>query len=167
MKMSPTSNDNNFKKEEEPQKGVGGRHLVADDNEINRFVIKTFLEQDGYQIVDVEDGKYVLDLFREGEQFDMVWLDLKMPHTDGVTCCEKLRNDFCFKGPIVGITAHVDDYTLQECQMRGFTAVISKPISRDTIIQCAKDFFFHRNLKFFNAGCRRPICAGLVDLLLE
>lgn len=143
---------------------VKGRHLTADDNEINRFIVKTFLEKEGYDVVDVEDGKYVLELIKNGERFDMIWLDLKMPHTDGVTCAKKLRTEFGYNGPIIGVTAHIDDVTLEQCYNAGFSTVISKPITEEVIKRCAEDFFFQHKLKFFRNGCQIPICSGLINI---
>jgi CheY-like chemotaxis protein len=144
-----------------------GRHLTADDNEINRFVIKTFLEKDGFNVVDVADGKYVLDLFSRGEKFDMVWLDLKMPHVDGVQCAQKLRTVFGYTGPIVGITAHVDSVTLDQCKNAGFSTVISKPVTEQVIKKCADDFFLGNKINFYNRGCQIETTRMILQMITE
>ena len=108
-------------------------HLIADDNDVNRFVIKTFLEKDGFVVKDVDNGSKVIELFEKGEEFDFVWLDLIMPIMDGLTCAKILRKTHDYDGPIVGITAYIDEDTLNKCKENGFTAIIPKPISRSTL----------------------------------
>ncbi len=63
--------------------------LVADDDKIVRLLLRKAMENEGYLVVEVEDGKQCLDAFFEVKP-DLVLLDAIMPIMDGFTCCQQL-----------------------------------------------------------------------------
>jgi diguanylate cyclase (GGDEF)-like protein len=62
---------------------------VADDDKTTRVLLREAMEQDGYRVVEVCDGKQCLDAF-ETVKPDIVLLDAVMPVMDGFTCCKQL-----------------------------------------------------------------------------
>ncbi|MEH2248242.1 GGDEF domain-containing response regulator [Nostoc sp.] len=64
--------------------------LVADHDKIIRVLLRKAMEQEGYRVVEVDDGKQCLDAY-ETMKPDIVLLDAVMPVMDGFTCCERLR----------------------------------------------------------------------------
>ena len=59
-----------------------GTILVVDDDSLNRLLLATSLEEQGYEIVAAENGIEALALLQE-RVFDTVLLDLIMPEMDG------------------------------------------------------------------------------------
>ena len=63
--------------------------LVADDDNTIRVLLRKAMEQEGYRVVEVNDGKQCLDAY-ETSKPDIVLLDAVMPVMDGFTCCKHL-----------------------------------------------------------------------------
>jgi len=69
---------------------AGFRFLVADDNEINRLLLREQLKGFEAEIIDVRNGKEALERLRQ-QRFDLVFLDLQMPAMDGRQVLRELR----------------------------------------------------------------------------
>ena len=78
------------------------RILVIDDEQLLVKGIKFNLENDGYTVDGVYDGKTALELFR-ANRYDLVILDLMLPEIDGLTVCRKIREESNI--PIIMLTA--------------------------------------------------------------
>ncbi|MBW4560238.1 MAG: PleD family two-component system response regulator [Mojavia pulchra JT2-VF2] len=63
--------------------------LVADDDKTIRVLLRKAMEQEGYRVVEVNDGKQCLDAYQTIKP-DIVLLDAVMPVMDGFTCCQQL-----------------------------------------------------------------------------
>ncbi len=66
------------------------RILVVDDNRAQRALLRSCLEQEGYEVVEAAAGSEGIDAF-EASLPDCVLLDGCMPDLDGFTVCERLR----------------------------------------------------------------------------
>lgn len=66
------------------------RILVVDDDKNTRKLLKAVLENDGYEVVTVEDGKAALEMM-DRTYIDLVVLDIMMPNMDGYEFTETLR----------------------------------------------------------------------------
>lgn len=80
--------------------------LVADDEFINRELLRTILEAE-YEVVCAENGKEALDLLSEGEtDFSLVLLDLLMPVMDGFEVIRRCRESETLRMvPIIVMTS--------------------------------------------------------------
>jgi len=67
-----------------------GRILVVDDEELNRILLSTSLQEAGYTVETAEDGQQALEMLST-EPFDIVLLDLAMPGMDGYQVCEQIK----------------------------------------------------------------------------
>lgn len=102
------------------------RILIAEDEAPLRNLVRMSLEASGHQVVTASDGQEALDLFFS-QPFDLVVLDVMMPHVDGFDVCSEIRlhSDV----PIILVTAlgSTDD------MVRGFELgaddYIAKPFS--------------------------------------
>ncbi|MBD2354059.1 PleD family two-component system response regulator [Tolypothrix sp. FACHB-123] len=63
--------------------------LVADDDKTMRVLLRKAMEQEGYRVVEVNDGQQCLDAY-DTIKPDIVLLDAVMPVMDGFTCCKQL-----------------------------------------------------------------------------
>jgi len=76
----------------EQQGSFTGMVLLVDDEETVRSVGKRMLERIGFEVETAVDGRDALQMFEaESDKFDVVLLDLTMPHMDGETCFRELR----------------------------------------------------------------------------
>jgi len=85
------------------------RILVVDaDRQIARL-LRTYLEQSGYQALVAHDGESALHIIRR-ERPDLVLLDLMLPNRDGWEVTRVVRGDDSLQGlPLIMLTARADD----------------------------------------------------------
>jgi CheY-like chemotaxis protein len=57
--------------------------LVADDNETNRYILRTRLRSQGYELLEAADGQEALSVARRHHP-DLILLDVMMPKINGV-----------------------------------------------------------------------------------
>ena len=79
------------------------RILLVEDEERLMEVVKLNLEIEGYEVVAAFDGKQALDAFH-AERFDLILLDVMLPHMDGFAVCRSIRLENR-KVPILFLTA--------------------------------------------------------------
>ncbi len=76
--------------------------VVEDDADIANLV-RMHLEQEGYKTIHAADGREALERFDNGH-FDLVILDLMLPHVDGMEVCRHIRNSGRYI-PVIMLTA--------------------------------------------------------------
>ncbi len=64
--------------------GTEPRLLIAEDEDRLRRLLEMLLGNKGYRLTLARDGKEALALFADGEAFDLVITDLRMPNMDGM-----------------------------------------------------------------------------------
>ena len=85
------------------------RILVVDDDKQIARLIRSYLEQAGYQVVVAYDGETALHALRR-ESPDLVVLDLMLPDRDGWDVTRTVRSDPALAAtPIIMVTARVED----------------------------------------------------------
>ena len=95
--------------------------LVADDEKEIRSLIRIYLEKDGYEVMEAADGLKVLELAKCA---DILLLDIMMPHADGITVLQQIRDisnipiiiisartAYCDR--ILGLDLGADDYIVK------------------------------------------------------
>ncbi len=121
-----------------PDRVLGKRILLADDQEGVRAAIKFLLHMDQHRVTEARNGREALDLFRN-ERFDLVITDHSMPEMEGSELAFKIRCESP-KQPIIMITAYPRD--LWDCE-NPVNAVLNKPFSfldlRSTIATVLSD----------------------------
>ncbi|MEH6357436.1 MAG: TMAO reductase system sensor histidine kinase/response regulator TorS [Pseudomonadales bacterium] len=103
--------------------------LLVEDDEINRMVSQSFLEEFGHQVHSVTDAETALVLLKE-EAFDIVLTDISLPGMDGMALTSAIRSfDDVEKAeiPIVAISAHVLEQEVDFYKKSAVTAFLGKP----------------------------------------
>jgi len=99
------------------------RILIADDEPLIRADLKELLEELGHEVVaEAGDGREVLDLI-DGVNADVVILDIKMPHIDGIRVAREISDRF----PVIILTAYTDRHLIEKAKNSGVMAYLSKP----------------------------------------
>lgn len=110
--------------------------LVADDNEINRKIIRIILQKLGYNCDEATNGKEALQQYNDGE-YDYIFMDLDMPQMDGIQAARAIRKIEEESEPkaveIVAVTANVSDKTRLQCRRAGMNGYLEKPITATLI----------------------------------
>jgi DNA-binding response OmpR family regulator len=102
------------------------RILLVDDEEALQTLLTYPLRRDGYEVVAAHDGREALDRFGE-ERFDLVVLDVMLPHVDGIEVCRRLRSRS--QVPIIILTARDDEVDKVLGLEMGADDYITKPFS--------------------------------------
>ena len=66
--------------------------LVVDDEPLNRMLLRTILEHDGYTVLEAADGAAALEVAR-AKTPSLIIMDLHMPRIDGPELLKRLRAD--------------------------------------------------------------------------
>jgi signal transduction histidine kinase len=109
------------------------RLLVVDDVADNLFLIRTILEEEGYEIITTSNGHDALKII-ESEPIDLVLLDVMMPVMDGYEVTRRIRamEDLPFI-PILLITAYDRANAVKGLDL-GADEFIRKPIEADELL---------------------------------
>jgi len=107
--------------------------LVVDDDESIRISFKQVLAKDGHQATIVENGNLALEQVKKN-QFDLAFVDLKMPGIDGIEVLKQIRN-LSHKTDVVIITGFGTVATAVEAMKYGAYDYIQKPFPVETIRQ--------------------------------
>jgi PAS domain S-box-containing protein len=108
------------------------RVLAAEDNPINRLVLKTVLAQVGVTPALVDDGAAAVAAWRT-QDWDLILMDVEMPVMDGPAAAQAIRTGEARAGrartPIIALTANAMTHQRAEYLASGMDEVVAKPIN--------------------------------------
>lgn len=106
------------------------RILVAEDNPVNQLVAAMSLKQMGHDADCVSNGLEALDAL-EQRRYDVVLMDVQMPHLDGIEATRRLREKLPRDQQplVVALTAMALDGDSEKCLAAGMDAYLAKPIN--------------------------------------
>ena len=111
---------------------VAKKILVVDDDDINRAVVRVFMEHRGCIVMEAPSGEDALN-FADLNGFDLILMDLSMPRMDGFETTRRIRAENKISGstPIFALTAHNAEQNMEKCLGSGMTGVLAKPFDSD------------------------------------
>ena len=108
--------------------------LVVDDEERMRKLIKDFLTNKGYHILEAEDGEKALEIYQENKsKIMLVLLDVMMPKLDGWSVLRQIRQENK-ELPIIMLTARGEEQDELFGFELGVDEYISKPFSPKILV---------------------------------
>jgi two-component system sensor histidine kinase BarA len=112
------------------------RVLLADDNLINRQFLATWLQQYQVLVHEAEDGEDAIHACKY-EHFDLILLDLHMPHVDGIEAATHIREAgyIATTTPIIVITADATDEAKHRIDNSVINDVLIKPVEESQLFQ--------------------------------
>ena len=114
----------------------GTRILLVDDNELNREIAGTLLQEEGAQVAYAENGKEAVDLIEtlSEDAFDVILMDIMMPIMDGYAATKTLRK-MGVTIPIIAMTANAFAEDVRKSLDAGMNDHLSKPIQMDKVVE--------------------------------
>jgi two-component system, sensor histidine kinase len=112
--------------------GTSIRILVVDDDPVNRMVIAKLAEALSHQVDIANDGETALQQL-EDEEYDLVFMDVKMPGIDGLEATRRMRAHESEadrkRAVVIAVTAHALEGDRERCLEAGMDDYVAKPVS--------------------------------------
>lgn len=131
------------------------RILVADDEESIRFVLREALESEGHRVSEVADGVAALAAL-ESEDFDLAFLDIRMPGATGLEVLERARTA-SNETSVVIITAQSTFENAVEAMKLGALDYLTKPFTLGEVQALAEKALRTRALELEVRALRREV----------
>lgn len=103
------------------------RVLVVEDIALNQLLMKTLLDEFGFERDIASNGKIAIEKL-EANNYDIILMDLQMPEMNGFEATEFIRNEMKSEIPIIALTADVTTVDVAKCKAVGMNDYIAKPV---------------------------------------
>lgn len=108
--------------------------LIAEDNPVNRELLRELLELRGYEVLEACDGQEALNMIAQ-QLPDLLILDLGMPILDGFGVIRKLRAEAATaRLRVLAATAYAMRGDREKVMEAGFDGYLSKPIDNAALM---------------------------------
>ena len=107
--------------------------LIVDDNKLNIKVARRALQDFNFEIEECYDGQECLQKIANGNEYDLILMDIMMPNMSGETAIAKLKENPNFNIPTIALTADAVAGAKEKYLSEGFVDYIAKPFSKDQI----------------------------------
>jgi len=108
--------------------------LLVEDNEMNRIVAETILNQYGASIAEAVNGVEAVDAIKHNK-YDIVLMDIQMPVMDGLQATRIIRKEIQSNIPIIALTANAVKGEMEKCIQAGMNDYLSKPFDEEDLIR--------------------------------
>jgi PAS domain S-box-containing protein len=118
------------------------RVLLAEDSPTNQKLVISLLERWGHQVTVAKDGREAVAACAIGG-FDLVLMDVEMPHLDGYQATAAIRAEESCRGqhvPIIAMTAHAMQGDRERCLNAGMDGYLPKPIRKQQLQEILQQF---------------------------
>jgi CheY-like chemotaxis protein len=117
--------------------------LIVDDEPYVSRVLRLVLQQEGYRVTCVNNGREALDLF-DSLQPDIVVTDVKMPRLSGQQLVESIRSrESCNNIPVVVMTSTLESENRDWVHDLGNISFLGKPVSPRDLVRVINNHFIH------------------------
>ncbi|MFN2497803.1 MAG: response regulator [Pyrinomonadaceae bacterium] len=112
--------------------------MVVDDYDDIRAILKRWLEQAGYHVIEATNGREAVEM-AERERPELILMDLALPEVDGFAATVRIRLHADLRDvPIIAISAFgdlgVDDSLEIDAHPAGFNAYLPKPFAPQKLL---------------------------------
>ncbi len=101
--------------------------LVVEDIALNQLLMKTLLDDFGFERDIAANGKIAIEKMQSGN-YDIILMDLQMPEMNGFEATEYIRTKLNSTIPIIALTADVTTVDLAKCKAVGMNDYLAKPV---------------------------------------
>jgi len=116
------------------------RILIVDDIFVNRLLLKEIVKKFCSKCLEAQNGKEAIDILNR-EDLDVILMDIEMPVMNGLETTKYIREQILSPKkhiPIIALTAHNPATFFDDFKDVGFNQLLTKPYSRDTLLNCLK-----------------------------
>jgi DNA-binding response OmpR family regulator len=103
--------------------------LIIDDMPSHLLLLKTILEEDGFNVVTAENVRNALRTLEGDSAIQLVLLDIMMPEFDGFEFLDKVRESGSKEVPVIVVSAKTDNSSIQKAIDKGAYDYLTKPFN--------------------------------------
>jgi CheY-like chemotaxis protein/anti-sigma regulatory factor (Ser/Thr protein kinase) len=107
--------------------------LLAEDNPVNQLLATKILEKSGMRVDLAVDGQVAVDKAMRSS-YDVILMDLQMPHLSGSEATEHIRKRGC-NAPIIALTANTTESDREACFNAGMDDFLAKPVAQNVLLE--------------------------------
>jgi len=112
--------------------------MIVDDSRAVRETLKFFLNEEGYMVIEGENGQQGLERLKESDA-DLILTDVNMPVMDGLTMISEVKKIDKYKfTPILVLTTESQQSVMEKGRSLGATGWIVKPFDNEKVSRVLK-----------------------------
>ena len=110
--------------------------LVVEDSNFFRNQVKGFIENEGYKVIEAEDGTVAWSLLlKHADKISLIVTDIEMPNLDGLGLTEKIREDDRYSHlPVIALTTVAEDEDIKKAKEIGINDYLIK-LDKEKLIE--------------------------------
>ncbi|MEL0152717.1 MAG: response regulator [Halieaceae bacterium] len=116
--------------------------MVAEDSEVNQFIVTELLKKLGAVVTVVSDGQQAVDAVDE-TVYDVILMDISMPVKDGLAATKEIltkAENTDWAPYIIGLSAHAMVGDKERAISEGMREYLTKPISLESLATALQNF---------------------------
>lgn len=107
--------------------------LLVDDDRLNNRILKRLLKIYNIELDTCERGIECIDKINNGEQYDLILMDIMMPDINGIDTLKKLKSNKNFNTKVIALTADALSTSKNKYLKAGFTDYLAKPFKKEEL----------------------------------
>jgi len=111
--------------------------LIADDEDVNLFYLETVLQKSNIKTYRASNGIDAVKICKAHKDIDLVLMDIKMPHLDGIKALQQIK-EINSKILIIALTSYTEEKNRVSLLNVGFDYFLEKPVNRIELIDLIK-----------------------------
>lgn len=120
-------------------KFINKKVLLVDDDRLNNRILKRLLRIYGIELDTCERGIECIDKINNGEQYDLILMDIMMPDINGIDTLKKLKSNKTFNTKVIALTADALSTSKNKYLKEGFTDYLAKPFKKEELEEKLKE----------------------------
>ena len=120
-------------------KFINKKVLLVDDDRLNNRILKRLLKIYGIELDTCERGIECIDKINNGEQYDLILMDIMMPDINGIDTLKKLKSNKTFNTKVIALTADALSTSKNKYLKEGFTDYLAKPFKKEELEEKLKE----------------------------
>ncbi|MGM9875403.1 MAG: response regulator [Bacilli bacterium] len=120
-------------------KFINKKVLLVDDDRLNNRILKRLLKIYGIELDTCERGIECIDKINNGEQYDLILMDIMMPDINGIDTLRKLKSNKTFNTKVIALTADALSTSKNKYLKEGFTDYLAKPFKKEELEEKLKE----------------------------
>ncbi len=124
------------------------RIMVAEDNSINQYLIRTMLRKllPNCVLIEVNNGQEAVEAYKANE-IDLILMDIEMPILSGFEASQTIRKleNSLIHIPIIALTARTVKGERERCLSYGMDDYVTKPIILETLSDLIREYLVDKN----------------------